>query len=68
MIKTPKKHAVFIKAWADGETIEQYTRLHDVWYREYFPSWVDWEIYRVRDVENGVCGLDENPFDLPGHR
>lgn len=68
MTKTPHKHAKFIKAWADGETIEQYSRLHDVWFREFFPSWNEWENYRIRDVENGVCGEDEDPLDLPGHR
>lgn len=70
MKKTPHKHAKFIKAWADGETIEQYNRSYDVWFRVYWPSWGDLCIYRIRDVENGVCGEDEDPFelDLPGHR
>lgn len=43
MTKTPHKHAIFIKAWADGETIEQYSSFHDVWFREFFPSWNEWK-------------------------
>jgi len=70
MTKTPHKHATQIKAWADGETIEQYSRTNDVWFRVYFPEWSDWHIYRVRDIKNGVCGFDSDPFDLDlaGHR
>ena len=70
MIKTPHKHAQFIKAWADGEIIERYSRTHGIWFREFFPDWNDWGMYRIRDIENGICGEDSDPFelDLPGHR
>ena len=70
MIKTPHKHATFIKAWADGETIERYCRTNETWYREFYPEWNDWIIYRIRDIDNGVCGYDSDPFEtaIPGHR
>jgi hypothetical protein len=70
MTKTPHKHAPFIKAWADGETIECYSRTHDIWFREFFPDWANWNTYRIRDAEQGICGEDFNPreLDLPGHR
>lgn len=68
MTKQPHKHSVYIKAWADGELIEQWSNMYGVWFLNYFPGWNDWYVYRIRDKENGIYGLDHDPSDMPGHR
>lgn len=70
MKNEPHKQSVYIKAWADGELIEQYSRVDDIWVLNYFPEWRDHHIYRIRDKENGICGYDNDPYkvEIAGHR
>ncbi len=44
---TPHKHAEMIKAWADGKTIQGYSRGGD-WLDIKYPSWEEGAKYRVK--------------------
>ncbi len=66
---TPKKHAEFIKAWADGYEIEAYNPEHGIWITTPEPGWFDNIEYRVKPGEARAPRITEmwvqielNPF------
>lgn len=46
-MKTPRKHAELIKAWADGAEIQVYDNHHEVWRNSPTPIWDSGLKYRV---------------------
>lgn len=50
MTKTPHKHAALIKQWADGATIQVFTKADNKWHDVLIknPYWEEHAIYRVK--------------------
>jgi len=47
-MKTPRKHAELIKAWADGATIEYYNDNSKNWLTTKSPTWGENNSYRIK--------------------
>lgn len=47
-MKTPRKHADLIKAWADGFDIELFNPTFESWSVCHDPYWADASIYRIK--------------------
>lgn len=47
-MKTPKKHADLIKAWADGASIERFSHEQGRWVDESFPMFMEDLEYRIK--------------------
>lgn len=48
MSKTKHKHAVIIKAWADGARIEVFSKRYKKWLETRNPTWDEDAEYRIR--------------------
>lgn len=47
-MKTPRKHAEVIKAWADGAEVETKPAGHNAWSDVINPTWLDDFEYRIK--------------------
>jgi len=48
---TPHIHRDLIKAWADGETIQTYSQVNQMWMDRSEPAWQEGVEYRIKPKE-----------------